>query len=210
MNSGGRRKLLIIISGFAALALTSTAMGQVIIDNTYNLQVSQFTPPVHLTAGNQSYSSLTVTTNGAGSVAYANLSEVFFYASSQTTKNLSNILFLTSNTPGSFYYTINVVNFTGYGHTSSVNLYSTNSTGAYFDNFYYSSANGNVSGNSPANVNPHTVTGIGLNVSVGKTIGSYTWELDLEINGYFTSNNSSKVVFTQYYVNFLVTTTEEA
>ncbi len=210
MNSGGRRRALIIISAFAALALTSTAMGQIIIDNTYSLQVSQFTPPVNITTGNQSYSSLNVSTNGVGSVAYANLSEIFLYANNQTSKNLSNILFLNSSSQGSFYYTISVVNFTGYNHLSSVNLYSTNSTGAYFDNFYYSSSSGNVTGSSPASVNPHTVTGIGLNVSVGKTIGSYTWELDLEINGYFTGNNSSKVVFTQYYANFLLTTTEEA
>ncbi len=210
MNSEGRRRALIIISAFAALALTSTAMGQVIIDNTYSLQVSQFTPPVNLTAGSQSYSSLNVTTNGVGSVAYANLSEMFLYANNQTSKNLSNILFLNSSSQGRFYYTISVVNFTGYNHISSVNLYSTNSTGAYFDNFFYSSSSGNVTGTSPVSVNSHTVTGIGLNVSVGKTIGSYTWELDLEINGYFTGNNSSKVVFTQYYVNFLVTTTEEA
>ncbi len=210
MNSGSNRKLLIFISALAALALTSTAMGQVIINNTYGLQVSQFTPQVNLTTGSQNYSSLNVTTNGVGSVAYANLSEMFLYANSQTSKNLSNILFLNSSSQGYFYYTISVVNFTGYNHISSVNLYSTNSTGAYFDNFYYSSSSGNVTGNSPVSVNPHTVTGIGLNVSVGKTIGSYTWQLDLEINGYFTGNNSSKVVFTQYYANFLVTTTEEA
>ena len=97
MNSEGRRRALIIISAFAALALTSTAMGQVIIDNTYSLQVSQFTPPVNLTAGSQSYSSLNVTTNGVGSVAYANLSEMFLYANNQTSKNLSNILFLNSS-----------------------------------------------------------------------------------------------------------------
>lgn len=204
MKPGGRRRLLILISAMAALALTSTAMGQVIINNTYSLQVSQIIPEANLTSDN-----LNVTTNAWGTVAYVNLSEVFPFAGHQTSKNLSNIFFLTSDTPGSFFYTVNVTNFTGSGHLSQMILYSTNSTGSYVRNYVYSSTNGTTAGTTPTGVNPDTSTGVGLYLSVGNSdTGSHTWELELQINGYFTGANSSKVVFTQYYVHFLITTTE--
>lgn len=209
MRVRGRNRLIIIISALAALALTSTAMGQVLINNTYSLHVSTITPEVNLTRGSQGFSGLNVETNSAGTVAYANLTEYFYYPTHQISMNLSNILFLSSKTSGTFYYTVNVTKFTGTGHLTNASLYSDTSTGQYIQNFNYSPSNGNATGNAPVIVNPETDTGIGLYLSVGsKDTGPYVWALDLQINGYFTSSNTSKVVFTQYYVNFVITTTE--
>ncbi len=210
MNSDGRKKLLVLISALAAIALTSTAMGQVIINNTYSMEAAGFTPDVNITAGDQTYSGMAVSTNSPGSIAYANISEVFIYASQQTYMNLSSILNISSQSGENFYYTANITQFTGFGHITNMDLYSTNSTGAYVSNFIYSSTNGNSTSSTPIGVNPHTNTGLGLNISISKKdVGSYTWSLDLQINGYYTGSHSSKVIFTQYYVHFLVSTTVE-
>lgn len=210
MKFGGRKKLLVLISTLAALALTSTAMGQVIIDNNYSVHVSSFTPEVNITKNSHSFSGLDASTNYRGTVAYANLTEFFYFSLHQTSLNLSNILFMSSQTTGTFYYTVNVTNFSGASHLTKLSLYSSTSTGQYIQNYFYSPSKGNISGTSPVIVNPGTNTGLGLNLSVGsKDFGAYTWKLDLQINGYFTSPDSSKVVFTQYYIYFLITTSEE-
>ena len=210
MKIAGRKRLIFLISTLVALALTSTAMGEVIIDNAYIVHISPSTPEVNLTNGNNSLSGSSLFTNYRGTVAYANLTEFFHYSTHKTSVNLSNLLFLASRTPGSFYYTVNVTTFTGYPHLANLSLYSVNSSGEYIQNFNYSLSNGNTTGNTPVNVKPGTHTGLGLHLSVGsKDLGAYTWKLDLQINGYFTSSGSSKVVFTQYYIYFLITTTEE-
>lgn len=211
MNFSGRKRLLILISALTALALTSTAMGQVVINNNYSLHVSPITPDVNLTKGNQTFSGLNTYTNAYGTVAHANLTEFFKYPSHQTSKNLSSIFLLSSTTSGNFYYTINVTSFTGYSHIEELSIYSITSTNNYIQNFKYTKSNGNATGNTPVIVNPGTNTSIGVYISVGsKDTGPYVWNLDLLVNGYFTGSNSSKVVFTQYYVDFLITTYEGA
>lgn len=164
---------------------------------------------MNLTEGSQPISIANISTNHQGTVAYANLSEFFHYSTHQTSVNLSKLLLLESSTTGSFYYTVNVTNFTGAIHLTNLSLYSDASNGQYYQNFNYSPSKGNITGATPVSVSPGTDTALGLYLSVGsKDLGAYTWKLDLQINGYFTSPGSSKVVFTQYYIYFLITTTE--
>ena len=211
MNRVGRKRLLILITAFTALALTSTAMGQVIISNTYSMESRTITPDVNITQGDQTYSGLAVSTNQPGSVAYANISVVLIYAPHNTYKNLSDILNISSHSHENFYYTANITKFSGSAHVANLDLYSVNSTGTFVQNFAYSTKNGNQTGKTPVSVTPQTTTGLGLNMGFTKKQAgsSYTWELDLQINGYYTSAHSSKVIFVQYYIHFLISTTIE-
>lgn len=205
-------KPIVILSLLVVIAIASTSVAQVTLVNQYNVNVKQFTPPVHLVSGISNTSSVNESINSAGSVAYVNLTQKFILGS-VTTANVTGMLYIPSQILPDFTYLTNVTSFSGQNRVNSIALYSISGNGTYYNDYTYNSTTGYSNNTNPISISKNHNSSLGLYISVGKSAygGPYTWYLTLEIDGYFTSSGSaSPSVFTQYFVHIQVTTIELA
>lgn len=210
MKDNGARRKLVLVLVILAVTLTSTAMAQVTIGNAYDISVTPVTPGVHFVPGNSSSSDISVSLNSRGSAAYLNMTFVF-NLNSKLSSNVTDFLNLSSPSGSGFSYLTNITAFTGAGTLSSLQLFSTNASGNYTQDFLYSSTSGKTAGSTPVTMSSGENSSLGIVVTQDAKSGfggPYNWYLNFTINGEYLSHGETPSVFSQYFVSIMVTTFE--